>query len=96
MTTPKRPVGRPRKVPVEGTVQMPVTTSLAAPPQLRVTISKRVRRGEDPVEEEVAWPRGWPLPDAGAIVLGKELGGWVSHCEMDLVNDRIIVVLRAA
>ncbi len=62
---------------------------------MRVTISKRVRRGEDPVEEEVVWPRGWPVPDAGTIVLGRELSGWVEHVEMDVENERLIVVLRA-
>lgn len=89
VTTPKRPVGRPRKTPVEG-----VTAAPAKPQGMRVTISKRVHRGDDPVEEEVVWPRGWPLPDAGTIVLGKELSGWVSHWEADLVNERILIVLR--
>jgi hypothetical protein len=63
---------------------------------VRVTISKRVRRDEEPVEEEVVWPRGWPLPDAGTIVLGRELGGWVEHVELDLKEERVIVVLRSA
>jgi hypothetical protein len=89
VTTPKRPVGRPRKTPVEGVIAAP-----AKPQGIRVTISKRTRRGEDPVEEEVVWPRGWPLPDAGTIVLGKELSGWLEHAEMDLVNGRVILVLR--
>jgi hypothetical protein len=68
----------------------------SAPPQdgIRVVIRKRVRRGEDPVEEEAVWPRGWPLPDAGMVVLGHELGGWVEHVELDLVNDRVLIVMR--
>ena len=104
----KRPVGRPRKAPVEPVHHAGVAEALALarsmaadtrgdpPPQgVRVTIRKPVRREEEPVEEEAVWPRGWPLPDAGTIVLGRDVGGWTSHVEMDLVNERIIVVLRA-
>lgn len=87
--TPKRPVGRPRKTPVEGVIAAP-----AKPQGIRVTISKRVHRGDDPVEEEVVWPRGWPLPDAGTIVLGHKIGAFVEHVEFDLPNERILVVLR--
>ena len=99
MTTaiPKRPVGRPRKVHAGVEEATALARSIAAPAKplgIRVTISKRTRRGEDPVEEEVAWPQGWPLPDAGTIVLGKELSGWTSHLEYDLVNERVLVVLR--
>jgi hypothetical protein len=66
------------------------------PPQdgIRVTIRKRVNRGEDPAEEEVRWPDGWPLPQQGSIVLGRTLGGWTEHVEHDLVEGRVIVVLR--
>lgn len=70
---------------------------------MRVTLRKSVKvmdsslgRVNDWAEEEVAWPRGWPLPDAGTIVLGREIAGWVSHCEMDVKEERVIVVLRPA
>jgi hypothetical protein len=76
--------------------RLPVEPALDLPPQdgLRVTIRKRVNRGEDPSEEEVRWPEGWPLPQQGSIVLGHTLGGWTEHVEHDLVEGRVIVVLR--
>lgn len=68
----------------------------AEPPQVRVVLRKRIRGATSPeaLEEEVVWPRGWPLPDAGMIVLGKAIGGWVEHVELDAANERILVVLR--
>ena len=81
----------PTKLPTLADVDKP---TLGRPPErLRVTIRRRLRVGEH-MEEDVTWPKGWPLPDAGAIVSGHTVAGWVEHVEMDIVAQRIIVVLR--
>lgn len=63
------------------------------PERMRVTIRQRMR-GRDPVEEDVVWPKAWPIPDAGAMVTGKVLAGWVEYVMFDLAAERVIVVLR--
>jgi hypothetical protein len=68
------------------------------PQGLRVTIRRRVRgaAGNEWAEEEAVWPQGWPLPQQGTVVTGQELAGWLEHLEMDLVNGRVLLVLRPA
>lgn len=67
--------------------------SEAPPPPLRVVIRKRVRDGFD--DEVADWPRGWPLPESGSIVIGRRLGGFVGHVEFDLAAARVLIVLHA-
>lgn len=63
------------------------------PERMRVIVRMR-RRNEAPLEEELLWPKGWPLPDSGAVFSGAVVGGWVEHVEFDVVAQRVIVVLR--
>ena len=69
---------------------------LSVPSGIRVVLHKRVRgpEGTETAEEEVDWPAGWPLPQQGTVVLGERLSGWVQHVEMDVVNRRVIVMVR--
>lgn len=62
------------------------------PERIQVTVRQRVMR--EWVTEDVTWPKGWPLPDQGSVFQGKTLQGWVEHIELDVVAQRIIVVLR--
>ena len=63
------------------------------PERIRVIVRMR-QRGGDPIEEDLLWPKGWPLPDSGSIFSGHTIGGWVEHVEFDVVAQRVIVVLR--
>lgn len=62
------------------------------PERIQVTIRQRVQR--EWVTEDVVWPKGWPLPEQGAIFQGHTLQGWVEHVEFNVVSQRVIVVLR--
>lgn len=62
------------------------------PERLRVTVRQRIMR--EMVTEDVTWPKGWPLPDQGAVFQGHVLQGWVEHVEFDVRTERVIVVLR--
>ena len=61
---------------------------------MSVLIRRLVRNGEA-VEESVLWPKGWPLPHEGSILLGHEVSGRVEHVEWDLPNLRVLVIVRA-
>lgn len=63
------------------------------PERIRVIVRQR-QRGHDPIEEDVLWPKGWPLPDSGSVFSGAVVGGWVEHLEWDVVAQRVIIVLR--
>ena len=98
----KRPGGRPRKTPppVHAGIAEAVdlARSIAAPARpegIRGTL-RRKAKGGDNEEAEVTWPRGWPMPEAGSIVLGPPEfgGGFTQYVEFDLVRQRIIVVVR--
>jgi hypothetical protein len=58
-----------------------------------VLIRRRVRNDEY-AEEEAVWPKGWPLPQEGSILLGHSVSGRVEHVEWDLPNLRVLVVVR--
>ena len=56
---------------------------------MSVLIRRLVRNGEA-VEESVLWPKGWPLPAEGSILLGHEVSGRVEHCEFDLDRKSVV------
>ena len=65
------------------------------PERIRVTLIRK-RRGdeaEDPTEDLV-WPKNWPIPEVGSVVVGHVLGGWVDHIEFVLDSERIWISMR--
>lgn len=64
------------------------------PERVRVQVRQYDRRLSDTVFEDVLWPKGWPLPEAGSVVSGDTLGGWVEHVEFDLPAQRVVIILR--
>jgi hypothetical protein len=46
------------------------------------------------LEEDVLWPKNWPLPAAGSIFSGHVVAGFVEHVEFDLPAQRLIVKVR--
>jgi len=66
---------------------------LGRPPE-RIQVTVRQRYMGKWMEEDVTWPKGWPLPEQGAVFQGYTLQGWVEHIEMNVVTQRVIVVLR--
>jgi hypothetical protein len=47
----------------------------------------------DPAEQEIEWPAGWPLPTTGQVVLGP-ISGQTNSVEFDLDNRVILITLR--
>ena len=86
---PKSEAGEPAEPAI--TAESP-PDEVPAPIGIRVMVRQRIQR--EWVIEDVVWPKGWPLPEQGAIFQGHTLQGWVEHIEMDIVTQRIIVVLR--
>lgn len=68
-------------------------TAAGRPPErVRVRITKKVR-GEA-LDEDVLWPKGWPFPEPGTVVIGDAIGGFVEHVEFHLPSQRLLVILR--
>lgn len=65
---------------------------ISAPLGLRVTVRQRIAR--EWVTEDVDWPKGWPLPEQGAVFQGHTLQGFVEHIEFNVVTQRVLIVLR--
>jgi hypothetical protein len=61
--------------------------------RIRVIVRQKVR-GADPLDHDVLWPKGWPLPEVGSVVMAGPLAGFVEHIEFDLDAARILVILR--
>lgn len=79
------------------TAETPAKSGIGRPPErIRVRLSKKIRaNGEvEMLDEDQVWPKGWPLPEQGSIVIGEVLGGLVDHVEFHLPSERVIVVLR--
>lgn len=68
------------------------------PPE-RINVLIR-RRNRDPqfdvewVEERVTWPKGWPLPDVGSVVMAGPVAGFCDHVEFDLDAQLVLILLR--
>ena len=62
------------------------------PERIMVTVRRRERGGH--IDEDVVWPKNWPLPGAGSTVAAGPLSGFVEYVEFDVDAQRILIVLR--
>lgn len=62
------------------------------PERVRVRLTKKARNGD--LDEDVLWPKGWPFPEPGTVVIGESIGGFVEHVEFHLPSLRLLIVLR--
>ena len=63
------------------------------PERIRIVIRQK-QRGADPIDHDVLWPKGWPLPEVGSVVMAGPMAGFVEHLEFDVDAARVLVVLR--
>jgi hypothetical protein len=46
------------------------------------------------IDEDMLWPKGWPIPEPGQVVAAGVLKGFVEYVEFDVDAQRVLVYLR--
>ena len=81
-------------MPEEAPPEVPASPQSEIPASgIRVTIRRKQSR-EDPIDHDVLWPTGWPIPSEGSIVAAGPVAGWVDHIEFDVDAVRVLILLR--